>query len=206
MKNLVLTMFVLLSTTLMIGQETENKHSYGFIANAKLGFAKLNQSGFVTINGNVNSGDIQFFYSLPSGTYFSTGIGLLEFNANGVSGGESFALEHSYLRIPLYINRSVPIFKDQANNKIHAFGGVGIYANTLLKEEIQTLTTTFKEKNMGWNIGLGFNVGLTFEVIDNMSFGLGFDTQSDLTKMKKNEVERKLETINTVNFIYKINF
>lgn len=206
MKNLVLTMFVLLSTTLMIGQETEKKHSYGFIANAKLGFAKLNQSGFVTINGNVNSGDIQFFYSLPSGTYFSAGIGLLEFNANGVSGGESFALEHSYIRIPLYINRSVSIFKDQSNNKINAFGGVGIYGNTLLKEEIQTLTTTFEEKNGGWNLGLGFNVGLTFEVNDYMSFGIGFDTQSDLTKMKKNDVERKLETINTVNFVYKLNF
>lgn len=206
MKNLFLTMIALMSTVLMIGQETEKKHSYGFIANAKLGFAKLNQSGFVTINGNVNSGDIQFFYRLPSGTYFSGGIGLLEFNANGVSGGESFALEHNYLRIPLYINRSVSIFKDQSNNKINAFGGVGIYGNTLLKEEIQTLTTTFEEKNRGWNIGLGFNVGLTFEVNDYMTFGLGFDTQSDLTKMKKDDVERKLETINTVNFIYKLNF
>lgn len=39
-----------------------------------------------------------------------------------------------------------------------------------------------------------------------MTFGLGFDTQSDLTKMKKDDVERKLETINTVNFIYKLNF
>lgn len=206
MKNLFFTMVALMSTVMMNGQENEKKHSFGFLANAKLGFAKLNQSGLVTTNGNVNSGDFQFFYSLPSGTYFSGGIGLLEFNANGVSGGESFALEHTYLRIPLYINRSVSIFKEQANNKINAYGGVGIYGNTLLKEEIQTLTTTFEEKNRGWNIGLGFNVGLTFEVSDSMTFGLGFDSQSDLSKMKKDNVERKLETINTVNFIYKILF
>ncbi|MBC8882684.1 hypothetical protein H9X57_02610 [Flavobacterium piscinae] len=84
--------------------------------------------------------------------------------------------------------------------------GIGIYGNTLLKEEIQTLTTTFEEKNRGWNFGLGFNIGLTFEVNDYMTLGLGFDTQSDLTKMKKDDVERKLEAINTVNFIYKLNF
>jgi opacity protein-like surface antigen len=98
------------------------------------------------------------------------------------------------------------ILENQLDSRLSAYGGIGVYANTLLKEEIQTIDETFKNKNQGWNAGLGFNVGLRFGVAKNMNFGLGFESQSDITKMKKNGVERKLEEINTVNFSFEFKF
>jgi opacity protein-like surface antigen len=88
---------------------------------------------------------------------------------------------------------------------VNAYGGIGIYGNTLLKEEIQTLPQNFELKNQGWNLGFGLNFGMIFEIYDGTSLGIGFESQSDMTKMKKNGVERKLENINTVNFTFRWN-
>ena len=206
MKKTIFTLFILLGTLVNNAQEETKKGEFGIIMNGKLGFAKLKQSGEVQLNGNVNAGETQFYYSLPSGTYFTIGVGLLEFNTNGVSDGENFSLEQNYIRIPLYINKTMPVLKEQLNNKVNAYAGVGIYGNTLLKEEIQTLSQNFELKNQGWNLGFGLNFGMLFEIYDGTSFGIGFESQSDITKMKKNGVERKLENINTINFIFRWNF
>ena len=74
------------------------------------------------------------------------------------------------------------------------------------KEEIQTIDQTFKNKNQGWNAGLGFNLGLRFGVTKDVNFGIGFESQSDITKIKKNGTERKLEEINTINFSFEFKF
>ena len=206
MKKSVFMLFAILLMSVANAQENPPKPELGFSGNAKLGYAKLIQSEMVNLNGTVNSGDLLFFYRFPSGTYLSTGIGMLDFNANGVTAGESFALEQSYLRIPLYLNYSLTIFKEQLDNKLAAYGGIGVYANTLLKEEVQTLSETFKNKNQGWNGGFGFNLGMRFGVTENFNFGIGFESQSDFSKMKKNGVDRKLEGINTVHFTIEFKF
>jgi opacity protein-like surface antigen len=131
---------------------------------------------------------------------------MMDFNANGVAAGEGYALQHTYLRIPLYINYSLNILEKQLDNKLSTYGGIGVYANTLLKEEIQTLDETFKNKNQGWNGGLGFNLGVRFGITENLNFGIGFESQSDFSKMKKDGVERKLETISTANFTFEYKF
>jgi opacity protein-like surface antigen len=131
---------------------------------------------------------------------------MLDFNANGVSDGESYALKQTYLRIPINLNYSLFILKNQLDSKLSAYGGIGIYANNLFREEIQTIDQTFKNKNQGWNAGLGFNLGLRFGVTKDVNFGIGFESQSDITKMKKNGTERKLEEINTINFSFEFKF
>jgi opacity protein-like surface antigen len=206
MKKSIFTLLLVLITLNVKAQEESKQKELGFNVTGKLGFAKLNQSGMVLLNGSINAGDVLFFYRLPSGTTFSTGIGLMDFNANGVSAGESYALKQSYLRIPINLNYSLYILEDQLDSKLSAYGGIGVYANALLKEEVQTIDETFKNRNQGWNAGLGFNVGLRFGVAKNLNFGIGFESQSDFTKMKKNGVERKLEEINTINFSFEFKF
>jgi len=100
----------------------------------------------------------------------------------------------------LYIDFTLALFKEQLDNKLQAYAGGGLYANTLLTEKIQTLNGTHKNKNQGWNAGFGFEAGMKFEVSNNFIFGIGFESQSDFSSMKKNDVKRKLEKISTVNF------
>ena len=202
MKKFQLTLLFLLITILGSAQEEAKKAEFGFNTNGKIGFGKLVQNEMVNLNGSINSGDMVFFYRLPSGITFSTGVGLLAFNANGVSSGESYALNQSYLRFPINLNFSLFILENQLDSKLSAYGGIGVYASSLLKEEIQTIDETFKNRNQGWNAGLGFNIGLRFGVTKDINFGIGFESQSDISKMKKNGVERKLKEINIINFSF----
>jgi hypothetical protein len=112
MKKSIFTLLLVLITLNVKAQEESKQKELGFNVTGKLGFAKLNQSGMVLLNGSINAGDVLFFYRLPSGTTFSTGIGLMDFNANGVSAGESYALKQSYLRIPINLNYSL-VFLNQ---------------------------------------------------------------------------------------------
>lgn len=206
MKKAQFALLFLLLAFNVTAQEETKKAEFGLNVNGKIGFGKLIQNERVNLNGSINSGEMLFFYRRPSGTTFSAGVGMLDFNANGVTGGESYALRQSYLRIPVNLNYSLFILKNQLDSKLSAYGGIGVYANSLLKEEIQTTDETLKNKNQGWNAGLGFNVGLRFGVAKNFNFGIGFESQSDFTKMKKKGVERKLEEINTVNFSFELKF
>ena len=206
MKKSIFTLLLVLITLNVKAQEETKQTELGFNVTGKLGFAKLNQSGMVNLNGSINAGEVLFFYRLESGTSFSVGAGMLDFNANGVSDGESYALKQTYLRIPINLNYSLFILKNQLDSKLSAYGGIGIYANNLFREEIQTIDQTFKNKNQGWNAGLGFNLGLRFGVTKDVNFGIGFESQSDITKIKKNGTERKLEEINTINFSFEFKF
>jgi opacity protein-like surface antigen len=206
MKKVQFTLLFLLFALGVTAQEETKKAEFGITTSGKLGFGKLNQTGIVKLNGSINAADVLFFYKLSSRTTINGGIGLLDFNANGVTSGESYALKQSYFRIPVNLNYSFSVLEDQLDNKLSAYGGIGVYANTLFREEIQTIDETVKNKNQGWNAGLGFSVGLRFGVTKDMNLGVGFESQSDRTKMKKNGVERKLEEINTINFSFEFKF
>ena len=208
MKKSAITLFTVFSSFLTLAQESgDTKQSeLGIKVDAKLGYATLIQSDMVNTQGDINGGEVQFYYKLPGGTSFNTGIGLMDFRANGTLAGESYFLDQRYLRIPLYVNYSLSIFEKQFDDKLQGYAGIGLYANTLLREEIQTLGGTDKNKNQGWNGGYGFQLGMKFGVSDNFNFGLGFESQNDFSKMKKNGVERKLEQISTVNFTLEFKF
>jgi hypothetical protein len=203
------SIFIFFSTLMFItatAQEEARKSEMGVDIRGKIGFGKLIQNESVNLNGSVNATDVLYFYRFSNGVSINGGIGLLEFNANGTLGGNSYALEQFYLRIPVNVNHSWSLLKEQFNDKITSVIGVGIYGNTLLKEELQTIDQRIKNQNQGWNVGLAFNLGLRFAVAKDFNFGIGFESQSDLTKMKKEGVERKLDRINTVNFSIEMKF
>jgi len=202
MKKNVIALLALFTSVFAFAQEVETKteSELGIKIVGKIGFGTLETSNAVNLHGNVNAGDLLFYYSLPNGNSFSAGVGTLQFTANGASAGETYSLDQTYLRIPAYYNYSLSILKDQLDDKLQAYGGIGLYAQTLLKEEVKTTAATTKNKNQGWNAGLGFQLGLKFDVTHNLDFGLGIETQSDLTDMKKDKVERKLDKLSTVNF------
>jgi|SRR5690625_3779107 len=208
MKKLLFFSLIFFSTFCLTAQtesETTKKAEFGFKLDAKIGYATLIQNDQVDLNGTVNAGDFLFFFAFPEGNSVSLGIEMLEFKANSVSAGEGFALDHQYLRIPLNYRYSLSILEDQLDDKLSVYAGAGLYANTLLREKIQTLEGTEKNKNQGWNTGFNFEVGIDIKVSRDINFGIGFQTQSDFSKMSKNDIKRKLEGITTVNFTIQFN-
>lgn len=193
----------------VFGQQEQEDHSaskWGMNFQAKIGYATLVSTDVVELQGTVNAGDMLVYYKFSKLGSISTGVGLVDFKTNGTTAGETYSLEQSHLRIPLYVNFSMSIFEDALSDKLEAYAGIGFYANTLLKEEIKTLTANQESSNQGWNGGYGFQLGMKFGISEDFNFGIGFETQSDFASMKKNNVERKLEGTSTINFQIMYNF
>ena|SRR5690606_5579670 len=208
MKKNVIALLALFTSAFALAQEVETKNDskWGIKMDGKIGFGTLVSSNAVNLHGNVNAGDIMFYYEFPDGGSLSAGVGTLQFTANGTAAGEMYSLEQSYLKIPVYYNFSISILKEQLDDKFQAFGGLGVYAQTLLKEEVKTMTATATNKNQGWNAGLGVQLGVKFDVTQSLDFGIGFETQYDLSEMEKDNVSRKMESATTINFLIGFKF
>jgi hypothetical protein len=209
MKKLLLTTSLLLITVVSLAQNTkEAKESkLEFVATGKLGWAKINQSGFVPLNANSNAGDLLLSYKLGKNWGLSSGVSFMELNTNLTQNGATASLQNSYLQIPLKIGGDYVMFNtDQSNSKIFLNVGAGFYASTLLKSELQTISGSTTSKNLGWNYGIVFNTGIKFLISDKTSIGIGFESQGDISKMKKDGVERKVEQLNSIYFSFGFKF
>ena len=184
MKKQLLAIVLIAFSTATIAQTTsttEAKESkLQFLVNAKLGFAKVKQTGNVTINGNVNGGDVLLALTLSKTWNIAAGIGFLEFDANQTIAGNTVSIKNNYLHIPVQFNGEYSLFNsDPKNQKVFFTVGLGLYANTLLKQELETITETTTAKNQGWNFGFSSQFGAKFKATDNLMLGIGFEGQTD---------------------------
>ena len=206
MKNHFLSILFLISACSVFSQ-TQNKtegvqsNNLEFNVIAKLGFAKINETGNVPLNGFINGGDVLIAIRIHKRLNFSTGLGYFEFDGNRDLSGNTSSLKNSYLHIPVNLNSDVNLFKnEQGNQKIFLTAGLGFYGNSLLNQETETILNNSSEKNLGWNFGFSSHFGVKFILSDIFNLGIGYESQSDITKMQKNNIDRKIENSNTINF------
>jgi len=138
----------------------------------------------------------------------ASGVGFLQFDANQTVVGDTESIRNSYLQIPLRFTGDYNLFKgaEPEDAKIHFNIGLGVYANTLLNEEKVNTTATTDTKNLGWNFGIATAIGVRFVLTNTLHIGLGLESQNDLTKMKKKEVEQRMEQMNTVYLKFGLKF
>ncbi len=210
MKTQIISVFLVLFTFSAFAQNTPEKKesSVSFSAIAKLGFAKISQSGNVDLNGSINGGDALVSVKVGKGWNLETGLGLFEFNANQTIAGNGSSLTNSYLQIPVRFNGDFNIFdkSPDGDRKIFLTAGLGMYANTLLKQELQTISGNSSAKNLGWNFGFSSQLGAKFIMSDSFGIRLGLESQSDISKMKKDGGEQKIKNINALYFGMELKF
>ncbi|WP_293873767.1 outer membrane beta-barrel protein [Flavobacterium sp.] len=203
MKKQIISAFVILLTFSAIAQKTTEKKESKFelIANSKLGFAKLNQSGLVSLNGNTNAGELLLSIKIGKKWYLAPGFSVMEFNANPTINGNTASIKNTYLQIPVKAIGEYTVFgKEQSDSKILLTIGIGLYANTLLKSEIQTVAGNSSITNLGWNFGLSTQIGAKFILSDDLNLGIGIENQGDLNDMNKNNVSQKMRQIDAFYF------
>lgn len=204
MKNQLITAFLFFISITAFAQTTpETKESkFSLAVNTKLGFARLKEKGNVTLNGNINGGDLLVSYKLGKTWDITSGIGYMEYYANAAVAGNEIAIKNSYLRIPVQFNGDYVLMKNKETQNPNIFFtvGIGAYASTLLKQEIETVGGDSDTKNLGWNFGFSSQIGLRFIITDQFNIGLGLESLNDLTDMKKDGREHKIENINALYF------
>ncbi|WP_291129733.1 acyloxyacyl hydrolase [Flavobacterium sp. UBA7682] len=186
--------------TIKADDETSNQFEIQVIA--KLGTAKFKETGNVSLNGFTNGSDVLISKKITKKTYLVTGLGYFEFNGNRTVSGNTSSVKNTYLHIPLQLMSNINLFKEKAENQnIFLTIGLGIYANTQLKQEVELLDGDISEKNLGWNFGFSSKIGIKFKTSDKLNLGIGFESQSDFNKMKKNNIERKIDGSNSIYFL-----
>ena len=195
-------MLLVLITGVTVAQNnTEKKESkFEFQINGKLGFARLKQSNYVPLSGNVNASDFLLSYKMSPRWSVASGFGLLQFDANPTIAGNTASIRNSYLQIPLRFNGDYNLFHgtEPQSPKIFFNVGFGLYANTLLKQELETVSGNTDTKNLGWNFGFATQIGVKFILTDALNIGLGIENQSEFTKMKKDDIEQRFDQMNTM--------
>ena len=211
MKKRILTTVVLLliSGTILAQNTTEKKDDkFEFIINSKLGFARLKQTGIVPLNGNLTGSDAIISYKISPKWDLASGLGYYQFNGNTTINNNLTSLKNTYLHIPVQFNGDIFMFKNEnpENEKISLTLGLGLYANTLLKQELETINGNSEAKNLGWNFGISTQVGAKFILSEDLHIGIGIESQSDLTKAKKNGSEQRIEQFNGMYFKFGLKF
>ncbi len=209
MKNQLLTLVLLFGMSVFSQNTSDEKDGkFELQINSKLGFARLIKTDNVPLSGNVNGSDVMVAIKLSPRWNLASGVGFLQFDANQTVGGNTESIRNSYLQIPLRFTGDYNLFKgaEPKDAKIHFNIGLGVYANTLLNEEKVNTTTTTETKNLGWNFGIATAIGVRFVLTNALHIGVGLESQNDLTKMKKIEVERRMEQMNTVYLKFGLKF
>lgn len=195
-------LFVSIGTAIAQTAAEKKESKFEIQVNGKLGFARLKQTNNVPLSGNVNGSDLLIAYKMSPKWSIASGLGLLQYDANPTIAGNTASIRNSYLQIPLRFTGDYNLFHgtEPKDPKLFLTLGLGLYANTLLKQELETVTGNTDTNNMGWNFGLSTGVGVKFILTDALNLGLGMESQSEFTKMKKNDVEQRIEQMNTLYF------
>jgi hypothetical protein len=202
-KTIALALLLIGVGTATAQNAAEKKESkFEIQVNGKLGFARLKQTNSVPLSGNVNGSDLLLNYKFNSKWSLATGVGILQFDANPTIDGNTASIRNSYLQIPLRVVGDYILFRGSEikDQKIVLTLGLGMYANNLLKQELETVSGNTNTNNMGWNYGLSTGVGIKFILSNELNLGLGMESQSEFNKMKKNNTEQRIEQMNTLYF------
>lgn len=175
-----------------------SNRKFEILITPKLGFGKINETGNAPLNGFINGGDALISMAVMEKLSISTGFGFFQFDGNRTILGNTSNLTNSYFQIPLKINGDLSLTENKSENILLAYS-IGFYGNTLLNQKIETESTTNSNNNLGWNFGFSSQIGLKFKLSDLVNIGFGYESQNDLSKMKKYQIERKIN-LNSIYF------
>lgn len=184
----------------------KNQSKINLVFVPKLGYAKMTQTSQPKLNGFVNGGDVLVAFKLNKSSSLSTGVGYFEFDANTTFDGNSASINNTYLHIPINYVSNFSVFRSKgANETVFLAATLGLYANSLLKQDFETATDNFTDKNLGWNFGFSTYVGLKFIASDLMTLGIGLETNNDFTKIEKDGLKQKLDlTTLNINIAFRL--
>lgn len=205
MKKLIVLGLLILISCQAIAQNKKlyeaSTNKFEFVAVPKLGYARLIETGNAPDTGFINAGDLLLSYQLGKEFKLASGLGMIQFDFNRTFAGNTTSFRNSYLRVPLNLIGTYSIYKlKPANEAVFLTYGFGFYANNLIKQEIDTGIVATSASNLGWNFGYSIQLGMKFIVSDALNLGVGYEVQSDFSKIKSNGTEQKLEGLNTINF------
>ena len=163
-------------------EETKEKESkFQIIGSSGIGFAIIESDNEPKYNLNSNSGEILFNFKLFKDDGIAIGIAQDRLTGNGFNTVGSFYHERSFIRIPLLYTMEYHF-----TDKIKYLSNIGVFGQTIIKDDYQFLNNTQTNIYGGWNFGLQATIGFVFKVSKCLNFGVNLSGQSDFDKFETN--------------------
>jgi hypothetical protein len=207
--NYFLVLVLLLTFNLVQGQEKneeEKKSKFQIIGQSGIGFAAIKSDNQPTYNLNSIAGEILLNYKFSDKSGIAIGFGHNELTGNGFNVVGNFYHERTFIKIPLIYTTEYKLAK-----KLKYLSNIGLYAQTIVRDEYQFLNNTEKNIYGGWNYGLEATISLVYQIYDKFGAGINFSGQSDFTKLKTNQNQiindqQRVKNQNSVGIILLFNF
>lgn len=196
MKKIIVLIFFALAFVKAFAQETTKQNHFDFSLSYKLGVSKMNTSELKNFNGNIQSKELLFGYLLKDHIKISSGIGLIEFNANMFANGKLSNLNSQFIHIPLKFNTDY--YMNQSED-IKLILGIGALGNYHLRTKTENSIHTVRTKNKGWHFGVLAEIGVDFKITKDLNIGLLFESNFSPSFMKD-------EKMNLKNNMFKLSF
>lgn len=181
-------------------QETTKQTKFDLGLSYKMGIGKMNTTDLKNLNGNVQSKEILFGYSLKEHLKISSGISLLEFNTNIFTKDKLFNLHSNFLQIPLKLHTNYPM---SFSENIKFVAGVGAISSYHLKTKMEDTTDSIQDKNNRWHFGITAEIGVSFAITKAMQMGLLIESHLNPSFMKDNKLNVE-SNLMKLAFTYKI--
>ncbi|WMI68516.1 hypothetical protein [Mangrovimonas sp. YM274] len=211
MKTLKL-LFVLLcivSSQVTQAQEdqSENKQEdksfrFNLIAYGGIGYGIIENDNEPNYNLNTNTGDLLLNYRFSKAFGVATGIGYSQLTGNGFNSLGNFYHNRTLLKIPLSLTMNLPV-----TEKFAMVMQLGLYAQTVTKDEYRYLNFHQKDLYDGWNFGSQITIGFLYEIFDQYYVGLNYLGQGDFSKLSSNNHptihdKQKQESFNSIGITF----
>jgi len=202
------TNYLLLATVLFtfnrsIAQD-DKESNFTLIGTGGIGYGIVENDDQPNYNLNSNSGDILLNYNFNKKFGIATGLGVSELTGNGFNAIGNFYHERTFLKVPLLFT-----INSNVSESFKVFANIGLYGQTIIKDEYRFLNNTQKDIYEGWNVGAQFGLGFLYNMFDNWSAGLTFNGQSDFSKFESNSAsgiddKQKMKNLNSFGIIFMI--
>ena len=162
--------------TSKIDDYLSRKGKFALHTSYKLGFSQLNSLTYKNLNGNIQVGEMLASYGFSKNGTISTGIALIDFNANVFNNGVFQNLRNEYIQIPLKGSIGYGLGKSRTTTTQAIIGG-GFFGTYHRKSTLEGQNSTITEKNLTWSVGLSFEFGIELSIYKNMNIGIGVESQ-----------------------------
>jgi hypothetical protein len=207
MKQLLLLCTVFLSFISTNAQENETEKSkWSFAVQPKLGFAKYEETGSVTLNGTMTGFDFLLTRKIGNTFDLTSGLIIATFDGNRAQAGNEIRLQNDYVQIPLLIGGHINFGEKNDASPFKMRVAIGPTANFLARQYVETTGPHIKDENVGWNFSLMSQLSFEFKVSSKAALSLGLQGQSDLNRIDNDGSENKLQQVSAIVFGYRSQF
>lgn len=201
MKSLNLVFVMLFFVNIMQAQNSDKEENSALIFGG-FGYGVINNDNGSNYNLDYVYNELSYQSKINENFGIASGLSYIQLSGTGFNVTGNFYQERDILQIPLAFTYNKEVF-----DNVHLYGSLGVYGQTIVKDEYQYAFQTQKDIFDGWNFGVNFKAGILFDLFKNIEGGFVFSSQNDFSKFNSDTLNNGQKmSLNSVGLVARLKF